>query len=250
MGILLNERQERERKFFNEHCSNDSYAGWREFSLAGWRNYRPIRQAALNYVGPVQGKRVLLCGVGPECVLFARAGAEVFGFDVSESQVESASKLAQRCGLASSIHVDCMPFEHLTYANRFFDMALGLAILHHIDLPTGATELARVLKKGARASFIEPLGENPLLEFARRRLPYPGKSRTCDEQPLRYSDIEKFGAAFAITRAQEYALLSSARRFIRSRRLGRFLDTFDGALTRIIPATRSLCSMVWVGVEA
>ena len=157
------------------------------------RTYRPIQQTALDYLGPVQGKRILLCGVGPECVLFARAGAEVFGFDIAEAQIESASRLAQRCGLTESIHVDCMPFEQLAFPDKFFDMAFGTAILHHIDLETGGAELARVLTKGARASFVEPLGENPLLEFVRKHVTYPGKGRTCDERTasvLRHLEIQ------------------------------------------------------------
>ncbi len=249
MEVALNERQERERKFFNQHVSNDSYAGWKEFAFDSWCNYRPIQQTALDYLGPVQGKRILLCGVGPECVLFARAGAEVFGFDIAEAQIESASRLAQRCGLAKSIHVDCMPFEQLAFPDSFFDMAFGTAILHHIDLAAGGAELARVLTKGARASFVEPLGENPLLELVRRRIIYPGKGRTCDEQPLRYSDIQKFSTAFTRTNIREYALLSSLRRVVKSRRFCHLLETLDNALMQTLPATRSLCSMVWVGVE-
>ncbi len=249
MTQLLNDRQQREREFFNDQVDEDQYANWREFPLESWANYRSIQRRSLDYLGPVSGKRLLLCGVGAESVLFARAGADVYGFDVSEKQVESVRKLARRSGLSDRIHVDSMPFERLSYVDGFFDIAFGGAILHHIDLAFGGSELARVLKKGARASFVEPLGENPVLEFVRRNCPYPGKARTCDEQPLRYSDIKTFGASFSDTCMQEYALLSGVRRFLHSRRLCAMLENLDGAVTHFIPATRSLCATVWVGIQ-
>ena len=85
--------------------------------------------------------------------------------------------------------VSAQPFEALSYPDSFFDLAFGDAILHHVELDQAGAELRRVLRSGGRASFIEPLGMNPFLEFARRYLPYRDKGRTEDEIPLRYSDI-------------------------------------------------------------
>ncbi len=246
----ITDRQLREREFFNMKVGEDRYASWKEFSFEYWANYRAIQRRALDYLGPVQGKRLLLCGVGAEAVLFARAGAEVYGFDISDCQIESVRKLSRRSGLGGRVRIESMPFERMSYPDASFDMAFGDAILHHIDLASGGAELARVLKRGGRASFIEPFGENPLLEFARRHLPYPGKGRTCDEQPLRYADIHKFGAPFAETRLQEYALLSCVRRFLRSPRICGLLENIDAMLMPLIPTTRSLCATVWVGVQA
>jgi len=52
---------------------------------------------------------------------------------------------------------------------------LDKVILHHLDLTVAARELRRVLRPGGVAVFCEPWGGNPLLNFARRRLPYAGK---------------------------------------------------------------------------
>ena len=75
--------------------------------------------------------------------------------------------------------------QRLPFADRAFDRVWGSAVLHHLDLRSAAGELFRVLRPGGVAVFCEPWGENPLLNWARRRLPYPGKDRTPDEQPLR-----------------------------------------------------------------
>src|SRR5262249_60258603 len=73
----------------------------------------------------------------------------------------------------------------LPFADGCFDAVWGNAVLHHLDLLKAGRELRRVLAPGGVAVFCEPWGENPLLAWARRRLPYPGKERTPDEQPLR-----------------------------------------------------------------
>src|SRR5215213_657091 len=122
-------RQERERRFWNEHAQ--TYSDWQEFAYDSWRTYSPIQQQALDYLGPMSGKRLLVCGIGSESILFARAGAEVWGFDISESQVSSVQALVDRHGLADRIHPKAMPFESLDYPESFFDLAYGNAILHH-----------------------------------------------------------------------------------------------------------------------
>src|SRR5437588_539814 len=72
----------------------------------------------------------------------------------------------------------------------------GTAVLHHLDLAVAAVELRRVLRAGGVAVFCEPWAENPLLRLARRRLPYPGKQRTADEEPLRCRDLAPLRRVF------------------------------------------------------
>lgn len=144
-----------------------------------------------------------------------------------------------------------MPFESLEYADDYFDIAYGVAILHHIDLDKGAQELNRVLRPGGRASFVEPLGHNPVLNFARDHLPYRGKGRTEDERPLRYRDIGAFGRHFARAEYREYALFSMLRRrVITNKRVVAALERLDRSVLERVPWVRRLCSEVWVGVEA
>ena len=42
---------------------------------------------ALDHLGTMTGKRLLVAGVGSSAILFAQAGAEVWGFDISEGQI-------------------------------------------------------------------------------------------------------------------------------------------------------------------
>lgn len=248
--MSLSPRQARERAFFNEHTQVDEYATWKEFPFETWRTYRPIERTATDFLGDVIGKRLLIAGVGVQAILFARAGAEVWGFDIAEQQVEAVRAAVERHGLTARIHLGAMAFESLEYETGFFDMAFGEAILHHIDLRRGGAELARVLRPGARASFIEPLGTNPVLEFARRHLPYPSKSRTEEERPLTYRDIREFATSFAASRYREFGLLSMLNgRIVTHRPTMRRLESADEWILARAAWLRRLGSMIWVGVE-
>jgi SAM-dependent methyltransferase len=243
-------RQSREKAFWDQHYHADMYAGWTEKPYEEWRQALITRRGPAAWLGPIQGKRILLCGVGPEAVVFARGGADVYGFDISTSQIQAVDKLARRVGVRDRMQLDVMPFEHLTYADHFFDLAFGIAILHHVDLEVGSRELARVLKPKGRAAFIEPLAMNPMLQFARKHLPYPGKNRTADEEPLRFRDIDVFGRAFAVAYHTEVSLLGMLRRrVVKSERVINWLDRADARLLQAAPVLGRLCSQTWIALE-
>ena len=82
----LTERQEREPQFWNEHAQTEEYANWHEFPFERFRTNWPSTQTALEYLGPLEGKRLLIAAIGPDASVFVRAGAEVWGFDISEGQ--------------------------------------------------------------------------------------------------------------------------------------------------------------------
>lgn len=243
-------RQSREKAFWDHHYSANMYAGWKEEPYDRWSTGLTSRRMSAEWLGPIKEKRLLLCAVGAEAIIYARAGAEVYGFDISDSQIQAVDVLARRLGLRDRIQLDVSPFEHLPYSDDFFDLAFGIAILHHVDLKTGSAELARVLKPGGRAAFIEPLGMNPVLQFARRHVPYPMKKRTVDEQPLTFRDIEVFGAAFAQARHVEMSLLGMLRRrVVTNNRMIDWMERTDETLLRAVPGLRRLCSQTWVGLE-
>jgi SAM-dependent methyltransferase len=112
----------------------------------------------LNFLGPLEGKRILVCGVGAEAVGFALAGADVYGFGPSATQIEAVKDLARRLGLRDQTHLQTMDIEQLAYPDDFFDLAFGKTIPEDSSFEAGAQELARVLKQGGRAAFILAAG--------------------------------------------------------------------------------------------
>jgi SAM-dependent methyltransferase len=182
------------------------------------------------------------CGHGMAAVVLARRGARVTAFDLSPGYLAEARRRAN----ANDVTVECVQAEgeHLPFADASFGRIWGNAILHHLDLRIAALELRRVLRPGGIAVFCEPWGENPLLRWARRQLPYAGKERTDDEEPLRQRDLAPLRTAFPALRVEGYQLLSMVRRVLSPGRLIRGLDRCDRFLLGAAPGLRRYCRYV------
>jgi len=196
---------------------------------------------AFAMLGDLHGKHALDygCGHGMAAVVMARAGATVSAFDLSPGYVAEAQERA----FANGVSVECVAAdgEELPFADASFDAIWGNAILHHLDLTRAGKELLRVLKPGGIAVFCEPWGGNPLLAFARRRLPYPGKDRTPDEKPLTRRDLTPLRAIFPNLEVSGFQLLGMIRRVWRNRFACRVCDGIDARLLRRLPGLRNWC---------
>jgi SAM-dependent methyltransferase len=214
------------------------------FADADWLDHETWIGAAVARLGPLSGKQVLDygCGHGMASVVFARAGAVVSAFDLSPGYLAEARRRASANGVA--VRFVQADGERLPFADGSFDAVWGNAVLHHLDLRIAAVELRRVLRPGGVAVFCEPWGENPLLDLARRRLPYPGKQRTADEEPLRRRDLRPLRRVFPGMTVEGQQLLSMLRRVLRPGRLVRGLERLDGWLLSAVPALRRFCRYV------
>ncbi len=202
-----------------------------------------IRPAMVR-LGDVRGLRVLDygCGHGMAAVVLARRGARVTAFDLSAGYVAEASRRAA----ANGARVDFVQADgqHLPFADASFDRVWGNAVLHHLDMDKAGCELFRVLRPGGVAVFCEPWGENPLLRWARRRLPYRGKERTRDEEPLRPRQVRALEHIFPRVELSGYQLLSMLRRVVRPGRLTATLERCDAVLLRRLPGLQRFCRYV------
>ena len=208
------------------------------FADEWYLSHEPWIRPAVGMLGSLPGKRLLDygCGHGMASVLFARRGARVTGFDLSGRYVEEARRRA----IANEVVAEFLVAnaEELPFDDQSFDLVWGSAILHHLDFDTALRELNRVLRPGGFAVFCEPWGGNSLIEFARRRLPYPGKHRTPDEHPLRPSDIPALRQHFPTLELRGFQLLGCLRRlFQRESPAGGLLDQLDARMMRRFPST-------------
>lgn len=214
------------------------------FSDEEYLDHESWIRPAFARLGEVRGRKVLDlgCGHAMASVVLARLGAKVIATDLSSGYLGEAARRA----LANEIDLELVQAdaERLPFADESFDCIWGNAVLHHLDLARAAREVRRVLRPSGVAVFCEPWGENGVLQWARRRLPYPGKARTRDESPLRSADLALLREVFPSLQVEGYQLLSMACRVLGSSRLRAGLTWCDERLLHYVPTLSRLCRYV------
>lgn len=145
------------------------------------------------------------CGSAWLALELAGYGARVMGVDISWGLLARARENVLASGLAPRVSLiqsdaHCLPFRDET-----FDFVFGSGILHHLDFDRACAEVARILKRGGRAFFVEPLDGHPLVRLFRRLTP---GARSPDERPLNLQTVTRAGPFFSSVRHQEIYLLS------------------------------------------
>jgi len=192
----------------------------------------------------VKGKRVLEYGCGEDTYamkLVKWGASEVVSIDISDVAVEKLAKRVEENGLSERITTRTMNAEDLDFESDSFDVIVGRAILHHLDLEKSYESIARVLKPEGHAIFLEPLGHNPVINIYRNRTPH---LRTVDEHPLLRSDLRDMDRFFNTKKLEYFTFLSiGSLLFSKSARLFTFfrqsLDVADGLMFKLLPFTRS-----------
>jgi ubiquinone/menaquinone biosynthesis C-methylase UbiE len=210
------------------------------------RDLGRARRIAFEWLGDLRGKRVLElgCGPGDEAVMMARRGAWVVAVDIAPASVWVTRARAEATGVAARVVTSRMCAEQLAFPSDTFDWVTGFGLLHHAQLDALAPEIRRVLRRGGHALFFEPLGMNPLLEFARQYLPYRDKRRSANEHPLKYEQIARVGAHFSATRVREVYLFSMITRAIGDEASAGWLWAWDEWLLAHVPALRRWCRYI------
>jgi ubiquinone/menaquinone biosynthesis C-methylase UbiE len=186
----------------------------------------------------IAGKRVLdyCCGRGKWSIHLAALGADVSGFDLSTSGIAVARERAARDGF--QIPFEVADARHLPFPDAAFDIVVGISALEHsIKYEGTGSELRRVLAPRGLAIFTENLGQNPLINFA-RRFTMRGEEDAGDVL-LTEAQVRAWAAGFAEVRVEGYSLLYMAKRVIPARRrILRFLLAVDSGLFTLAPGLR------------
>lgn len=249
MAIDNKRRQEIEESFFDAAAKKRTLNHDPGLGLL----LRSTTQYAFDQLGSIEGKIVVDfgCGSGNDTVSLAKRGANVYAFDISHGQVEETLKVVEANGLSGKVKAERMTAEDLLYPADFADLIFGRAILHHVELEGAINEVNRILKRGGKAIFIEPLGHNLILNMWRKAT---SKNRTHTQETILLKDIEFVTSKFPSSYHREFCfmpLLTVPIRFMfkklfyRMVPLIKLLETADGWILNTIPHLKRYC---WVTV--
>ena len=65
-----------------------------------------------------------------------------------------------------------MDGEKMTFEDNEFDLSVEYGALHHVELDSALSELARVLKPEGKMMCIEAIRHNPIIHWYRKRTPH------------------------------------------------------------------------------
>ena len=193
---------------------------------------------AFHLLGDVKGKTILEygCGDGLNTVVLTRRGAKVIGLDISPELLDLAERRMTVNQCTGSMFVLGSAHE-LPLQDESVDVVFGIAILHHLDLELAAREVQRVLKKGGRAIFQEPMRNSKLLRQVRALFPKRAdvspfeRPLTNDEMKLFASPCEYRPKAFQLFLSRAATLVP----FVRATAMN-VCERVDAVLLRLFPA--------------
>lgn len=201
------------------------------------------RQMAAVLLGDLTGKELLDygCGMGEESVYLAKLGARVTAIDISEVGVASLKKRAEHNQLdIRAFEMRCDP---TSFPASSFDRIHGMGILHHVGIDTALAEVWRLLRPGGMGVFLEPMGDNPTIEAAKRFLMKHARflaeleDVTDHERNLTWEEIDASTRRFSRMAAYPYHLLYRLKRFM-PQSMHDVVRRFDHGLLAMAPSLR------------
>jgi SAM-dependent methyltransferase len=251
----LTDRQAAERRFYDSFAASAprhvAFGPASGSERRPWNPYWRVHELARGWFrSPSQRLLDFGCGYGDTSVRLAKIGYEVYGFDVSPVNIDAARAVSARYGFADRTHFSVQTAESLDYPDGFFDLIVGIDILHHVDIPAALRECLRVLAPGGRAVFHEPV-EAPLFEPLRNSrlgqwlVPKTASLErhvTRDERKLTRSHLRLIEGLCSDLSVEPFLLVARLDRFLpRPRRLRWSpLERLDAVLFRWVPALRIL----------
>lgn len=258
MEQVLTERQLREKEYYSQYAKlfdlnkeidfspiegpllNKEKRPWNSY----WRTYElPIEHLLKKNLDSSSTLLDFGCGPGDNSLRFWRAGFKVHGFDISDANINNCQTLFSKNQAEGNFLVS--PAETLPFENNYFDVIVGIDILHHVDIERSMREIRRTLKPNGIAIFREPV-EVSLLDKIRNtalvKAIVPNHASlenhiTEDERKLNERDFDIIKKEFPNTTIERSLVLSRFDKFIRKEgdKSASLLEKIDYAITKVIP---------------
>jgi SAM-dependent methyltransferase len=191
-------------------------------------------------LGDVKDKVVLEygCGDGLNTLALARRGARVKALDISPELIDVARRRLQVNHADAGVEFVVGSAHDLPLEDESVDVVFGIAILHHLDLKLSAREVRRVLRKGGRAIFQEPVRNSGFVKFVRNLIPYQSPDVSPFERPLSDRELAEYAEGFTSYRSKAFTLPTTNLINILpplEKRLGQACYRWDAAVLRALP---------------
>jgi ubiquinone/menaquinone biosynthesis C-methylase UbiE len=230
------ERYQNEADFFDQEVE-EMFKNDRGLKFSNKLNYEEYFSLYTTYsvvkdfFGPVKDRKILdfACGSGWISIYLARSGAECYGFDISPKSVAVATRMAEANGVGDRCHFKVTAAEKMDYPDNTFDFVFGNAALHHTDLDKSPAEIARVLKPGGKAAFIDDLRHHPVMWIYRK---ITSDKHTRYETPMIHGNLAQFKPYFTSAVFDSYDFFSI---FPKQKGLTKVLRPIDSALLKTLP---------------
>ena len=171
---------------------------WNENKLDR-KKIKPLRRHAFFYsyqreakilnevIKKVEGKKVLELGsyVWSSWIKGKATPLKLTCINISESELNKGIDHAKDVAFDTAFIL--MDANNLTFEDNSFDVVIGGAILHHLDIEKTISHVHRVLKPNGIIIILEPLNMNPFYRIYRKLNP---QERTPDEHALVSSDFK------------------------------------------------------------
>lgn len=242
--VTMSQREQAELERGAAEALDIDASAWQKSDILRYLDPPGDTPYALEYsfhlLGDVTGKTVLElgCGAGEDTLLLARRAATVYAMDISAPLVRLAGHRLGANGARSHVRFLVGSAHTIPLADETVDVVFGVAVLHHLDLSVAAREVARVLRRGGRAIFEEPVRNSNFVRFVRNLIPYRPAHLSPFERPLTDEELRRFAAPFTNYRSRSFELvvLTLARFAPGVRRYWQRLCRWDRAALDRFPA--------------
>lgn len=163
---------------------------------------------SFHLLGEITGKRVLEygCGDGLNTVVLARRKANLISLDISSELIKVARMRVDIDTPHSGVKFVVGSAHDLPIPDESIDVVFGMAILHHLDLAASSAEVYRVLRKGGRAIFQEPIRNSKLMAFLRKLIPFQQADLSPFERPLTDVELADYARPFSGCTVRTFSL--------------------------------------------
>jgi len=181
------------KKEYDEHYDSDEKEPKFLFQDKHNQRFFYAQKDALNYLGNINGKKILIlgCGYGHEAKQFCQNNALIFITDISINAIKK--KISENKDVYHDFEIAVVDAEQIPYGSNLFDIVYVQALMMLVNTEDVASEVSRVLKDGGHFILIEPMDKNPVAVIYRKLIL---SSRSFSPQYMSYDDFVNISKYF------------------------------------------------------